>query len=179
MFVRGANRLSLFGGGENGALAPHLRVRILRGCDGGEVLFDGRLDELPSEQRAIADRIALRDGERRAYRVEVAVLPSAPPAARAIQTFGVGAGSVASARAASCSRLSDRTVRRGALTVRIRRGRVTLHMRRRASAYRVNGVRTSSRPRIALFRPGRNTITVTVRRKRSRFTVTLRCEVRR
>ena len=51
---RGVNRISIFGGGENGPLVPYLHVRILRGCGGDKVLFAGRLGKLPSQRRAIA-----------------------------------------------------------------------------------------------------------------------------
>lgn len=79
-----AGHISFFGGGENGPLAPHVHVKLLRGCNSEEVLFEGRLDRLPLEPDAVP-------AAGNAYRVEVEVLSGAPPAARASASFGFGA----------------------------------------------------------------------------------------
>jgi hypothetical protein len=191
--ARDAGRLSLFTGGENGALAPHLHVRLLRGCNGDEVLFEGRLDELPLEPDAIP-----AGGD---IRVDVEVLPTAPQAARATKTFAVGAEAGSTARAASrCKGLTRRSVRLGRvvatvsartdgrrlrLKTALRIGGKTLRQRWATVAYRIDsrGWRTTRRPfRLTLARPpGAARVLVRIRPSRHRSATVrlpLLCEVR-
>jgi hypothetical protein len=188
--------LSVFGGGENSALAPHVRVQIFRGCDGNEVLFDGRLDRLPVEEDAVADPVRTAGRE---YRVEVSVVDGAPQATRTKASFGFGATGGPSARAASCAGLGGRqkVVRHARISRRVTatlilrafaRGRIalttgvrvrgkTLALRRWATVgYAVNG-RGAQRLRTRPFRlrtnagaltPGHNVIVATLEPRRGR-----------
>lgn len=190
-----AGHISFFGGGENGPLAPHVHVKLLRGCNSEEVLFEGRLDRLPLEPDAVP-------AAGNAYRVEVEVLSGAPPAARASASFGFGADAAqadATARADStgvddkpalpCTRRRNLrlgsvdatvTARWGGGRLRLKtalrvRGR-TLRQRWATVAYRVgaNRWRTTRRP-FHLTAPDAASVLVRVRPTRRRSaTVQLR-----
>ena len=192
--ARDAGPLSIFGGGENGPLAPHLRVRLLRGCNGDEILFEGRLDELPLERGAVAT--PAND-----VRVEVEVLPTAPQAARATKAFGFGADgapTAASRAAVPCEGIVRRAVRLGRVVATVsaridgRRLRLktwlrirgkTLRQRWATVAYRVDarGWRTTRRPFRLTTTRGRGGRSVLVRIRPTRHrSATVRlplCEV--
>jgi hypothetical protein len=47
--------VSVFGEGRDGGLARHLRLAVSRGCDGGELVWEGPLDAYPPAGAAVAD----------------------------------------------------------------------------------------------------------------------------
>ena len=188
--------LSFFGGGENGPLAPHLHVRLLRGCNGDEVLFEGRLSELPLERDAIPTRTT-------DVRIDVTVLATAPQSARATTALGFGADAAAAPRAAatrSCRSVTSRGVRLGrvfaTITARADGPRVrlktalrirgkTLRQRWATVAYRLEGRgwQTTRRPfRLTTQRTSAATSVLVRIRPTRRRSATLRlplCEVPR
>lgn len=180
--VDGGDRLAFFGeGGENSALAPHLRVRVFDGCRGDDLLYDGTLARGAG---AIPGR-----GD---FRVEVEVLDGAPQAATARSTFALGQAPVrcTSLRAPGGKIVrSERVGRRVSaklilrtysgnrigLTTGLRVRGKTLRLRDFATVtYRVNGGRAQRlgarpfrfRTRVTALHSGRNVVAVTIRARR-------------
>ena len=82
-------RITVSGTSEAGDLAEHLRLSVTRGCDGGTLLFSGRLDEF----REARDPSAAPAGERRRFglAVEVAGEDDEVQGRRAVHAFAFAA----------------------------------------------------------------------------------------